>query len=330
MVIDFEEIKREYNFIRLENEHIHNEREMEIITKIPEYKKLTDEASSLSIERARSALMKNGGLTKEEYAEKLDKIKKKKVKLIKDAGYPDNFLDPIYKCSACLDTGFIGKPGSTKNCVCRMKKISKYLYKFSGLQALIDDNNFENYTTDYYRSEEDVDKYNKIYKVCKAYCEHFLEPDFYEEIIFYGNVGAGKTFFATSIAKEIMDKGKIVMFITAQDFVNLFLMKDKKPEQKEYLDYIYSCDLLILDDLGAESVNQYSISSILDLITQRLTAKLPIIYTTNLVPNDISEIYGPRILSRMTARMNLIEFPVTDLRGIKLLAREESNKLRIT
>ena len=78
------------------------------------------------------------------------------------------------------------------------------------------------------------------------------------------------------------------------------------------------CDLLIIDDLGTEVVNQFTLSCLYHVINTRLNLQKPTIISTNLAPGELRKLYSDRISSRLTGEFQVIPFYGTDVRKQKL------------
>ena len=68
-----------------------------------------------------------------------------------------------------------------------------------------------------------------------------------------------------------------------------------EPKGDKYLE----CELLILDDLGTEFVNQFTLSCLYNLINTRQNKGLATIISTNLPAAEILQKYEDRIYSRI-------------------------------
>ncbi len=85
--------------------------------------------------------------------------------------------------------------------------------------------------------------------------------------LFYGQAGVGKTFLSNCIASELINSVHSVIYFTATD---LFDSLRKDISRNGYYDDsaddelgredITYCDLLIIDDLGTEYPNQFTIN----------------------------------------------------------------------
>lgn len=88
---------------------------------------------------------------------------------------------------------------------------------------------------------------------------------------------------------------------------------------------ILSCDLLILDDLGAEFATAYSQSVLYQVINDRMTEGRATIISTNLDLPALSKAYNERILSRLIGSYTMLGFVGRDIRQQKLARRREGN-----
>ncbi len=123
------------------------------------------------------------------------------------------------------------------------------------------------------------------------------------------------------IAKELLKKGKTVLYQTAPILLES-VINYKMSKNKDSLDNIYQSildsDLLIIDDLGTESLNSMKLSELFTILNTRIlnlnnkTTKT--IISTNLNINDIFNIYEERIGSRIAGYYDIYCFFGDDLR----------------
>ncbi|MCL1831200.1 MAG: ATP-binding protein, partial [Oscillospiraceae bacterium] len=152
-----------------------------------------------------------------------------------------------------------------------------------------------------------------IYTTCVSFAKDF--PN-YENLFFMGDTGLGKTHLALAIANEVLSKGYNVVYCSA---ANIFKAIEteyfREQHTTETLDTLKICDLLILDDLGAEYLNLFVNSSLYDIVNTRLVRQLPTIYTTNIVKSaDIARRYSEKTYSRLIGCCNLLAFYGNDNR----------------
>ena len=215
-------------------------------------------------------------------------------------GLPEDYTDIHYTCPACSDTGFVGG----KMCACFKEILTTENIKSSGMGNLIEKQSFENFDIERYKfSEEAYQKMKRNLEEIKAFIDNFENAP--QTFLFVGKTGTGKTHLSTAIAKTLIEKGYEVLYDSSQNIVAAFEHDrfksgygpcDSKGEK--YLE----CDLLILDDLGTEFVNQFTLSCLYNLINTRQNKGLSTIISTNLAPKELTTKYEDRIYSRLMGK----------------------------
>lgn len=105
-------------------------------------------------------------------------------------------------------------------------------------------------------------------------------------ILFYGNVGTGKTFFAACIANAMTNKGVPVLMTNIPLLISA-MQKDFEAKKGEILRRISNVPLLILDDVGVERDTAYGYEKVQEIIDTRYRSGKPLIVTTNLSPQEL-------------------------------------------
>lgn len=135
-------------------------------------------------------------------------------------------------------------------------------------------------------------------------------------IIMTGKAGRGKSHLAYSIIRGLSDKTKkLGLLVNITDLLSE--IKRDFSQEAFWLDKLKNVDYLVLDDLGAEKVSDWSISIIYSLLNKRTNT----IITTNLTPAEIRKIYGERIASRIRkgcAKSHIMDFAGLEDERIKL------------
>ena len=80
----------------------------------------------------------------------------------------------------------------------------------------------------------------------------------------------------------------------------------------------YNCDLLIIDDVGTEMANQFTVSCLYNVINTRLNRKKPTVISTNLTREEFRKRYWDRIASRVFGEFLVLPFLGKDIREQKL------------
>lgn len=216
---------------------------------------------------------------------------------LKKLGYPEDYTDPQYVCKICSDTGFVG----TKMCSCLKQLLITKNIQSSGMGNLIDKQSFDNFSLEVYKDNpERLKRMQFNVKVAKNFAQSFARH--HDNLLLIGTTGTGKTHISTAIAKEVINQGFDVLYDSTQNIIDDF-ESDKfrsgynhsEPLSEKYLE----CDLLIIDDLGAEFVTQFSVSALYNLINTRQNKGLSTIISTNLPAAELAGKYEGRIYSRI-------------------------------
>jgi len=128
-------------------------------------------------------------------------------------------------------------------------------------------------------------------EICKRYVEKFdqmLQTN--QGLLFYGNVGTGKSYAAACIANALIDKGYTVVMTS---IVRLLSLGDDE-ELDRLLYRMMNCSLVILDDLGAERNTDYALEKVYYVIETRHRTGKPMIVTTNLMLEEMRQIQDER------------------------------------
>lgn len=228
-------------------------------------------------------------------------------------GYPEDYTDVHYVCKLCSDTGFVG----TKMCSClKQLLITKNIHS-SGMGNLIDKQSFENFDLSVFGDDKELcRRVERNVKIAKAFAEGFARH--HDNLLLIGTTGTGKTHISTAIAKVVISQGFDVLYDSAQNIIDDFEAdkfksgyNNTESRSSKYLE----CDLLIIDDLGAEFVTQFSVSALYNLINTRQNKGLSTIISTNLSAGELAGKYEGRIYSRIIgADYTVLRFEGSDRR----------------
>lgn len=129
---------------------------------------------------------------------------------------------------------------------------------------------------------------------------------FYTEgkgLLLFGTVGTGKSYAAACIANRIIENGYSAKMTNFATIIND--LQNISRDKNEYIRDLNRCDLLILDDLGAERQSQFAQEIVFSVIDSRYSAKLPLIVTTNLTGEELknpADAQAGRIYDRILQR----------------------------
>lgn len=295
----------------------HYLRQEKIYSQIPEIHRIDD--------RLRAQMSELVGLTIKRSADLSDALKTledeslalqaKKAELLHAAGYPVDYLEDIYSCPKCKDTGFIG----SQMCSCLIEEYNRQLT--SELSTLLknSDERFENFDLSLYGEAREA--MSIVYYTCREYASSFSERSM--NLLFQGGTGLGKTFLSACIARVVAQNGHSVCYDTAASALEAFEMKkfarDAEAAEKAAtrVERMLECELMILDDLGTEMLTQISISALYTLINTRLVEGKKTIISTNLTDAELARRYTPQICSRIDGEFLKLPFAGTDIRKLK-------------
>lgn len=125
-----------------------------------------------------------------------------------------------------------------------------------------------------------------------------------------------KTSLAVAILQQFLQEGGSGLFVPMANLLdNLFTMKERnRAEWVAYEEKIRNTGILILDDLGAEYHQEWVISKVDAIISERYNRMRPIIVTTNMSAAEIKGKYAERIYDRLKSTSLVINFDGASLR----------------
>ena len=230
-------------------------------------------------------------------------------------GYAENYLEPDYVCKKCDDTGFSGG----KLCECHIDLLRQLSYEQLCKSSPLNLSSFDDFSLDFYNDDSDTfELMGCNYQFCRNYAENFDMSSY--SLIMTGETGLGKTHLSLAIAGEVIRKGYGVVYGSVQ---NLFSTIEKEhfgrssdadgTTEKMLLD----CDLLILDDLGAEFTTNFTIATLNNIVNTRILESKPTIISTNLPLSMLDDRYSRRIASRIIGEYQILSFEGKDIRQQK-------------
>ena len=147
-------------------------------------------------------------------------------------------------------------------------------------------------------------------------------------LFLYGTPGTGKTKLAAVIANEKAGRGEQVLFSSVPDFLADLRSSYGKNTTAETMDLARDIACLILDDLGAERLNDWVGEQLFCLLNHRYNEGLQTIITSNYGPESIydrltvrdrdgvgDDTHAKRIMSRIYGMCELVELGGKDWRN---------------
>lgn len=264
---------------------------------------------------------------------KIDNLKAQKTLILENLKIDENYFRPNFECNICEDTGYItgSDYATSKMCNCLKQKLFDIEFNKSNISNLQNDN-FEHFDSTYYSNEVDENKYKskmspkqnieKIKEICFKFIDDFDNPD-EKNLLFTGNTGLGKSFLSSCIANELLKKGKTVLYQTAPVMLDTIVdyrfgkVKDNDNAFSNIGNDILNVDLLIIDDLGTESINSVKFAELFNIINTRILNSKKVtktIISTNLSLQNLFANYDERIVSRIVGKYDICYFFGEDIR----------------
>ena len=320
---------KEYEQKKVRAEIAADERKESLYKKIPRLQTLENEINNSALSAAKNILNKRSS-DLSSLSDRINSLKKEKEDILKKNHIDIDYLKPHYECPICKDTGYIQKDNyQTEMCSCLKQKLLDISFNKSNMSNL-DKENFSTFNELLFSNEAHPEKYRfsisprenmlKIKEKSIEFVQNFDNPD-YKNLLFSGNTGLGKTFLSNCIANEVLKLGKTVLYQTApvllENIIDYKLNK-QKANLEDINKSVLETDLLIIDDLGTESLNSMKLSELFTIINTRilnLNHKITkTIISTNLNINEIFSKYEERIGSRIAGYYDIYCFFGDDIR----------------
>lgn len=293
------------------------EKKAKIYAAQPALRELDDAIASFSVRQARLLLEGDPGAL-DTLKDQLSLARAKRARMLAYAGFTPADLEPVYDCPDCRDTGYI----DGARCHCLKQAAIDLIYTQSNIKTILETENFDTLTFDYY-PDEPVDpstgrsplgNARLAVTACQAFIKRFDES--FENLFFYGSTGVGKTFLSNCVAKALMDSGHSVLYFTSFQLFNILEESkfhgdsDAKAQQED----LFACNLLIIDDLGTELTNSFSVSQLFLCLNERLLRRKSTIISSNLDLEKLFCTYSERNFSRIISNYTLLKLTGEDIR----------------
>lgn len=322
---EYDAILREYDEKQSQDRRELAARREKAYAAIPVLSELDERIASNSV-RAASLAVRGDDSAIEDNRRIIEMTISQKAQLLRQAGFAENYLEMQYQCPLCKDTGYT-EDGSM--CSCFKQAIIDRYYLDPGRKELLLKEKFTAFDPSYY-SDETVDEttgdtYREVaidaYRKAYSYVEHFADNK--RNLLLTGSTGVGKTFLSNCIAGALMEQGYTVLYMSAFRLFEIFEHyrfgnSDESRQAGRDFDMILDCDLLIIDDLGTEIGNSYTVSQLFICMEERLLRQKPVVISTNLNMDQIRARYSERIASRLFNNYQYIKLMGDDIRVRKL------------
>ena len=315
-------LREEYARVRDENARETERRQQEVISLAPQARELIFGGADLFAAKARLAMSDPdraealAGELKDAGKARSDALRG----LLKGLGKEENYLDPIYRCAACKDTGLVGDVVK-RECPCFTRRVSERLFEeASGVPG----ERFASFDGNIFPDDEPVSgsltqkgQALAVRDLCARYVEDY-PGNVRRGLLIMGGTGLGKTFLLNCIHNALIEKGVSPVRVTAWRLYEA-MRRERFGGGETDSDFrqMIGCDVLLIDDLGTEPMTQgVTREYLFTLLNERLTSLRHTVIATNMKSRDLLTVYGERVFSRLadTANVAAVVLAGKDLR----------------
>lgn len=296
-----QQVQAEYEQLRMRNAMEDRRRREAVDRDHPDLAEALDARQQLIFGSMRSIL--NGQAAYSDLPKRMDVMNRRVDALLKQYGYAADWLDPVCRCKACRDTGYVGET-IREMCSCMRNEYYARLYREVGLGDAADQS-FERFDLSIFPDKPvpqlGVTQRMEM-KLIRAQCKEWAEkyPDTQViNLVLSGQSGLGKTYMMHAMAKVLLDRGLNVLIVSAYRFLDM-ARKAYFDRQAETMDNLLDADVLMLDDLGSEPLMEnITVVQLFNLINERQLRGKATVVSTNLTEKELRERYTERVASRL-------------------------------
>lgn len=316
--------RAQLDLIRSDNQAEHQRRLSLVYARVPEIQRMDETMRRQMTELVRLTISHPADLKERLAALEKDNldIQVHRAELLVENGWPVEYLDDIYSCPKCRDTGVY--EGGV--CSCLEKLYNRELTKELGTLLQHGDESFERFDLNYYDAApvsgvSPRETMTMVFEACRKFADNF--PAVSANLLFQGGTGLGKTYLSACIARVVAGKGFSVCYDSAAAALEAFEVQKFSRDQEAgeaasaRVRRMLGCDLMILDDLGTEMISSISLSALYTLLNTRLVNGKKIIISTNCSDEELLKKYTPQIYSRIKGEFLRLPFVGRDIRLIR-------------
>ncbi|MBP3637455.1 MAG: ATP-binding protein [Clostridia bacterium] len=314
------DLQAEYEQQRMRNDQENQRRLVQATAACPEIADLMDDRQSMIFAGLRGIL--DGRVQGDDLPARMDVMNGRIAALLTQHGFAADYLEPVYRCAKCKDTGYVGEPVKDM-CECMRSAFYARLYQQVGLGEKAPQT-FESFDLNVFPDKQvegqtltQRQMMQMIRDMCQGWADQYPRAET-SDMLLTGPSGLGKTFLMHAMAKRLLDRGFNVLMMSAYRFLEV-ARKAYFSGQNGELDSLMEADVLLLDDLGSEPLMEnITIVQLFNLINERQTAGKGTVISTNLSVKELRDRYTERIASRLTDKRQctLVRFMGEDVRRI--------------
>ena len=295
--------------LRIQKQQQCEEKIASIYRQLPELERLDQTIGQKNIAMIRAGIMQKNTEAQKILQNEIENLMKQRHQLLKENGMDECIYEPEWDCPHCQDRGYT-EPGVL--CSCYQKERLDDLFLRSGMSEAMRGFTFSNFETRYYTNPADMD--GKV-QWCRQFAKQIQSGECSQCLFLTGGVGRGKTHLSAAIANGVLEGGKTVIYRRAADLFELirqYRYEENRQKFEEMLEQLRTCDLLVIDDLGAERTTEFVVEQLVILLEERNYRNKPWIISSNLNINEIIQTYNDRTADRILDRAVLFKLDMPE------------------
>ena len=295
--------------LRIQKQQQCEEKIASLYRQLPELAELDQAIGQKNIAMIRAGIMQKNAEAQQMLQSEIETLMKKRHQLLFANGLDETVYEPDWDCPLCKDRGYT-EPGVL--CSCYVKERLDDLFLRSGMSEAMRGFTFANFETRYYSNPADMD--SKVYW-CRQFVNQIKAGECRQCLFLTGGVGRGKTHLSAAIANAVLEDGKTVIYRRAADLFELirqYRFEENRQKFEDMLEQLRTCDLLVIDDLGAERTTEFVIEQLVILLEERNYRNKPWIISSNLNINEIIQTYNDRTADRILDRAVLFKLDMPE------------------
>ena len=270
---------------------------------IPNLEAIDKAIGQKNVAMIRSGILHKNKAQQSALQQEIEALMKERHALLTQYGLDEAVYKPKWDCPLCEDRGYLAD-GTL--CKCYQQERIQNIIEQSGMSAAMQQYRFENFYLDGFDKPEDIQK--KV-EWCKQFARQIVNGTCNDSLFLRGDVGRGKTHLSSAIANAVLAGGKTVIYKRAADLFDMirrYKYEESTQRWHEVLDQLISCDLLVIDDLGAERTTDFVTEQLVLLLEERNYRNKPWIINSNLKLSQIQDSYNTRVSDRIMDRATAI------------------------
>ncbi|MBQ1220688.1 MAG: ATP-binding protein [Peptococcaceae bacterium] len=270
---------------------------------IPRLEELDFAIGQKNVAMIRSGILHKNKIQQDALQMEIEALMKDRHQLLEQYGLDEQIYKPKWDCPICEDRGYLSD-GTL--CSCYQQERMQNIMAQSGMSAAMQQYRFDNFYLDGFDKPEDIQK--KL-EWCQQFAHQIVAGTCKDCLFMRGDVGRGKTHLSSAIANVVLSGGKTVIYKRAADLFDMirqYKYEEGTDRWHEVLEQLIGCDLLVIDDLGAERTTDFVTEQLVLLLEERNYRNKPWIINSNLKLSQIQDTYNTRVSDRIMDRATMI------------------------